>query len=256
MWNDVRVADKDLTALHNGMAGSVMAFSERAWTGGIPATCNLGSLGTLLPPPYSPEMKSFEQFQRKMAIHQHRFLSNELSYWSPIHATKWSIEATGDTIDTQQFEAYGDVLDLDALCTLHGIDTATQITCTLRRTITSDVDTTIYYRVGFEAPSRANRKSDGIAQQGQWPNRGSLVVNGVAIAPPQWKEPGCYRYHYNTWAKPEEELPYTNEQLYWMREPIAVTLHRGNNTVMMTVCRHFKGQHFQISLVEVPNYRP
>jgi hypothetical protein len=201
-------------------------------------------------------MKSFEQFQRKMAIHQHRFLSNELSYWSPIHATKWSIEATGDTIDTQQFEAYGDVLDLDALCTLHGIDTATQITCTLRRTITSDVDTTIYYRVGFEAPSRANRKSDGIAQQGQWPNRGSLVVNGVAIAPPQWKEPGCYRYHYNTWAKPEEELPYTNEQLYWMREPIAVTLHRGNNTVMMTVCRHFKGQHFQISLVEVPNYRP
>lgn len=37
LWNDVRVADKDKLAAHNGMAGGVMAFAEHFWGGGIVA---------------------------------------------------------------------------------------------------------------------------------------------------------------------------------------------------------------------------
>ena len=49
LWNDVRVADKDLTARHNGLAGGVMAFSERAWSG--PAPARRESEPTIIPAP-------------------------------------------------------------------------------------------------------------------------------------------------------------------------------------------------------------
>ena len=70
------------------------------------------------------------------------------------------------------------------------------------------------------------------------------------MRPPVWHEPGLYRYHFNTWAKPEEELPYTDEQLYWMREPLLVPLKKGHNVIEVSLRRHFKGQRFQFGLVE------
>ena len=41
---------KTLTAIHNGMPGGIMAFSEkRAWRGGDIATCDHGPYGTVIP---------------------------------------------------------------------------------------------------------------------------------------------------------------------------------------------------------------
>ena len=249
MWNDVRVADKDLTALHNGLAGGVMAFSERAWHGGRAADCDLGPLGTLIPAPDSREMQTFEAFQRRMSDHKRRFLHDELSYWTPLHASEWQVEVVADTL-RRSFKAYGDVLDLDALCQANDVPGNIDLTCSISRTIESPCDTVRYFKIGFEAPARSNRNSDGIARQGEWPNYGSVTINGAPVEPPVWNEPGAYRYHFNTWAKLEEELPYTNEQLYWMREPIAIKFHKGTNTVTLSLRRHFRGQHFQVSFIE------
>jgi len=249
LWNDVRVADKDLTALHNGLAGGVMAFSERAWHGGRAADCDLGPLGTLIPAPDSQEMQTFEAFQRRMLNHKRRFLKNGLSYWTPLHASEWQVEIVADTL-RRSFSAYGDVLDLAALCKANDVPDNLDLTCRISRTIESPCDTVRYFKIGFEAPARSNRNSDGIARQGKWPNYGSVTVNGIPIEPPLWNEPGAYRYHFNTWAKLEEELPYTDEQLYWMRAPIAVKLRKGANTVTLSLRRHFRGQHFQVSFIE------
>lgn len=251
LWNDVRVADKNLTALHNGMAGGIMAFSERAWHGGTSATSDLGPLGTLIPAPDDAGMQRFETFQKRMADHKKRFLARELSYWVPLHASEWNVELSTDST-TCSFKAYGDVLDLNALCREHGIADNIDVVCRLSREIVSDCDTVRYFKVGFEAPARSNRNSDGIAPQGKWPNEGTVCVNGTPLAPPVWKEPGAYRYHYNTWACLEEELPYTDEQLYWMRAPLPVSLKKGSNTVEMSLKRHFRGQHFQASFIEEP----
>lgn len=251
LWNDVRVADKDLTARHNGLAGGVMAFSERAWSG--PAPARRESEPTIIPAPDDSAMTAFERFQRRMAAHRTRVAAGEMDYWAPLHASEWLVEIDADTM-SRSFTAYGDVLDLDALCAARGIPSRLPVSCRLTRRIHSDADTVRHFMIGFEAPARSNRISDGIAPQGRWPNYGTVTVNGTPLAPPVWREPETYRYHYNTWARPEEELPYTDEQLYWMRRPVKVALRRGDNTVVMTLRRHFRGQRFQASFIEsLPN---
>lgn len=246
LWNDVRVADKDVLMQHNGVAGGVMAFAERFWCGG---TTSDKWLGTLLPAPDSKEMLCFEQFQKRMACHKRRFLSEELSYWEPIHASQWQVEIQADTM-RRSFTAWGDVLDLNELCRQYGIPDKFSVDCTISRTLFSPDKRTGYFKIGFEAPARSNRCSDGIAEQGHWPNRGSIEVNGVLVNPPVWLEPGAYRYHYPTWARLEEEVPYTDEQLYWMCSPVAIPLKSGENTIKLSLRRHFPGQVFQAAFVE------
>lgn len=246
LWNDVRVADKSKLAHHNGLAGGVLPFSERAWSGSVNERVEPVSV---IPAADSRAMAEFEEFQSRMAAHKERRLSEELAYWSPLHASEWQVEIDADSLQAS-FTAYGDVLDLDALAAMHGISEKAPFSCKLTRKINSEADTIRYFKVGFEAPARSNRISDGIAAQGDWPNSGSVTVNGTALQPPVWNEPQTYRYHYNTWAQPEEELPYTDEQLYWMRVPLAVSLHKGENTVIMTLKRHFRGQICHAAFIE------
>lgn len=240
------MADKGLLPLHNGLAGGMLPFSERAWSGPLDKSVKTVSI---IPSPDDPAMVRFEEFQKRMSAHKDRSLQSELSYWTPLHASEWKVEIDADSVQTV-FTAYGDVLDLDALAADHGISAKAPFTCRLTRKIHSDSDATRYFKIGFEAPARSNRISDGVAAQGKWPNYGTVAVNGVAIEPPVWNEPQTYRYHYNTWAMPEEELPYTDEQLYWMRAPIAVNLQKGENTVEMTLKRHFNGQVCHAAFIE------
>ena len=198
-------------------------------------------------------MTAFERFQQRMETHRTRVAAGEMDYWAPLHASEWLVEIDADTM-SRSFTAYGDVLDLDALCAARGIPSGLPVSCRLTRRIHSDTDTVRRFMIGFEAPARSNRISDGIAPQGRWPNYGTVTVNGTPLPPPVWREPETYRYHYNTWARPEEELPYTDEQLYWMRRPVKVALRRGDNTVVVTLRRHFRGQRFQASFIEsLPN---
>ncbi|MDE7123723.1 MAG: beta-N-acetylhexosaminidase, partial [Alistipes sp.] len=229
LWNDVRAADKRRAELHSGLAGGIMAFAERFWNGGRTAD---DAPGTLLPPAGSEAVRGFEAFQRRMADHKRRFLPREMSYWTPIRATEWEVTFTGEGFE-KRVRAWGDVIDLDALCRRHAVPDG-PLDVRLVRTIRSESDTVRYFRAGFDHPQRSNRISDGIPEQGCWPNHGTLSVNGEPVAPPRYEEPGAYRFHFHTWARPEEEYPYTDEQLYWMQRPVAVTLRRGDNRVELT----------------------
>lgn len=246
MWNDVRAEDKSRIEHHNGLASGIVTFAERFWNGGRTVE---SYAGTILPADGSPEMERFEEFQRRVANHKKRFLKKELAYWSPIHAPQWSVEIKSDE-QTWSFEANGDILDLDAFCRAHEIPNDKRLECRISRTIYSDCDTVRWFVAGFDSPARSNRISDGIPVQGEWPNHGYVSVNGERIAPPQWKEPGSYSFHFHTWARPEEEFPYTDEQLYWMNEPSAIPLHKGENTVELGLQRHFRGQRFHVAFVE------
>ena len=247
MWNDVRAEDKHRVEHHNGMASGIMAFAERFWNGGRTTE---SYTGTLLPSADSPAMKSFEKFQRRMLSHKRRFLQKELAFWHPIHAAKWSVGITDDNGEEYSFEAFGDVLDLDALCRAHDIAADRMLECRVRRTIVSECDTVRRFLAGFDSPARSNRLSGGIPAQGEWPNFGYVSVNGEAVAPPEWQEPESYGFHFNTWARPQEELPYTDEQLYWMLEPSEVALRKGENLIELGLRRHFRGQRFHVAFVE------
>ena len=250
MWNDVRAADKPRIEHHNGMAPGILIFAERFWNGGRTTD---RYIGTLLPPPTSEAMQRFERFQRRMQAHKERFTGGEMAFWTPIHASEWQVELQTDSA-THRLTVWGDAVDLDQLSRQCGIGRDEHIRCRMVRTIESPCDTVRYFKVGFDSPARSNRLSDGIAQQGCWPNRGRVTVNGTPLDPPVWNEPGAYCFHFNTWARPEEEYPYTDEQLYWMRDPLAVPLHEGVNTVELCLERHFPGQRFHAAFIEIQNF--
>ena len=246
MWNDVRADDKSRVELHNGMAAGMLAFAERFWNGGRTTD---GYVGTLLPEPSAESMQRFEHFQCRMQVHKDEFLADEMRFWTPIHASEWQVTLHTDSAE-YNVKAWGDAIDLDALCRQAGIRPAERVVCRMRRTIESPCDTVRMFRIGFESPARSNRLSDGIAEEGCWPNSGRVTVNGTPLAPPVWQQPGAYCFHFNTWARPEEELPYTDEQLYWMREPLPVQLRKGANEVEISLVRHVHGQRFHAAFIE------
>ena len=229
LWNDVRVDDKTRIALHNGMINGMMVYAERFWNGGE------GSYDELI------------AFEDKMVYHKENLLQNHDVRWNPNIQTSWNITIA----DTINLEARGGAVDVDDLCRENNINIGETVSAWATTDIYSDEDKTIKAWVGFEAAARSNRISGGIGPQGKWENEGRLLVNGVEYFPSQiWNEAEKYKFHYNTWHRPEEELPYTDEQFYWMREPVEINLKKGNNKIELYIPKTFKGQRWSFGFVK------
>ena len=230
LWNDVRVADKTRIALHNGMINGMMTFAERFWEGGE---------GTL------EELVAFED---KMAYHKNQVLKDYDVRWVPNIQTSWKIKIG----DNEPLTARGGAIDVDDLCRKNSIHIQDSLSAWAFTTLYSEEETTIEAWVGFEAAARSNRISGGIGPQGKWENKGRLFVNEHDIFPSQsWNEPEKYAFHFNTWAKPEEEFPYTDEQFYWMREPVKINLKKGNNEIKLYIPKTFKGQRWSFAFIKL-----
>ena len=228
LWNDVRVDDKTRIALHNGMINGMMVYAERFWNGGE------GSYDELV------------AFEDKMVYHKENLLQNHDVRWNPNIQTLWNITIA----DTINLEARGGAVDVDDLCRENNINIGETVSAWATTDIYSDEDKTIKAWVGFEAAARSNRISGGIGPQGKWENEGRLLVNGVEYFPSQiWNEAEKYKFHYNTWHRPEEELPYTDEQFYWMREPVEINLKKGNNKIELYIPKTFKGQRWSFGFL-------
>jgi hypothetical protein len=113
-------------------------------------------------------------------------------------------------------------------------------------------DRPAHLMVGFEFPRRSTRKSGGIPQQGKWDaNGGTFFVNNEELPAPRWKNPGTRRYEGHTWGGVANEIPYIDEELYWLREPVKVNLKKGANKVLFRVPWSYRGQHWQAVMVPV-----
>ena len=228
LWNDVRVDDKTRIALHNGMINGMMTFSERFWNGGE-GTCE--------------ELIAFED---KMLYHKENLLKDYDVRWYPNANTSWQITIA----DTIVLEAMGGAVDVDDLCVANNVKIRDTVSAWAVTNIYSEENMTIKAWVGFEAAARSNRISGGIGPQGRWENKGKLLVNGEEYLPnQQWNEPEQYKFHYHTWHRPEEELPYTDEQFYWMREPVEISLKKGDNDIRLYIPKTFKGQRWSFGFV-------
>ncbi|MCK9303265.1 MAG: family 20 glycosylhydrolase [Bacteroidales bacterium] len=244
LWNDVRVADKDKIALHNGLTNGMMAFAERFWRGG-----NAGFVEepNILPNPNSEAGIALLEFENRMKYHRD-FLLDRPVLWHPNAKTEWIISLqSGDTVSC--IRAWGGAVDMEMLCKYNNISfdktTAYPVEAWAETNIYSDKDTIINAWVGFEAPARSNRISNGIGKQGKWECDGRMFVNDEEIFPPlPWNEPEKYCYHFNTWLRPQEEEPYTDEQFYWMRQPVKINLKKGDNRIKLYVPKVFAGQRW------------
>ncbi|MBQ4548342.1 MAG: family 20 glycosylhydrolase [Bacteroidales bacterium] len=237
LWNDVRVDDKTRIALHNGMINGMMVYAERFWNGG------------------EGSWEELAEFEDKMSYHKDNIVKNHDVRWHPNATTSWKIKIDGN--DT--LYARGGAVDVNDLCTENSITVGDTVSAWAFTDIYSESDTTIKVWVGFEAAARSNRISGGIGPQGKWENQGRLFVNDKEYFPSQeWNEPEKYAFHFNTWHKPEEELPYTDEQFYWMRGPVTINLKKGNNEVKLFIPKTFKGQRWSFAFLKVtesPSHR-
>lgn len=230
LWNDVRVDDKTRIALHNGMINGMMVYAERFWNGGE------GSWEELV------------EFEDKMSYHKDNIVKNHDVRWHPNAMTSWRIKID----DNDTLYARGGAVDVNDLCTENSVTVGDTVSAWAFTDIYSESDTTIKVWVGFEAAARSNRISGGIGPQGKWENQGRLFVSDKEYFPSQeWNEPEKYAFYFNTWHKPEEELPYTDEQFYWMREPVTINLKKGNNEVKLFIPKTFKGQRWSFAFLEV-----
>lgn len=230
LWNDVRVEDKTRIALHNGMINGMMAFSERFWNAGK------GSWDELV------------AFEDKMLFHKNVLLKDHDVRWYPNAQTSWKIKIG----DNDTLMAYGGAVDVNDLCAENAIVVGDTVSAWAFTEIYSNCDTIVKAWLGFEAAARSNRISGGIGEQGKWENNGRAFVNDEEIFPSkEWNEPGAYKFHFNTWARPEEELPYSDEQFYWMREPVTINLKRGVNEIKMYIPKTFKGQRWSFGFVMI-----
>ena len=239
LWNDVRSDDKTRIFPHNGMPEGLLGYAESCWVGGDRYGCKDP---TVLPSAGTPAHDKLIEFERKIASHRDAFLSDWNVRWVANAHIPWNVEIFGeDGSSMAAVDAWGGCIDLNAVCRSAGI-AAEQISARLATEIFVERDTVINAWIGFDSPARSNRRSDGIGEQGRWECSARVFVKHgddmTEIFPAKpWNEPGMYRYHHNTWHKDPNELPYTDEQFFWMREPARVQLKAGWNKVEVRVPR-------------------
>lgn len=252
LWNDTKSPGLDGLMRNSGVWSGVLPFAERLWRGGAtpegtPANPNL------FPAPSSPAGQTLTAFEKRMQAHKEGLLKEEPFYWWPNASLQWRVSEPAafgtDTAGLKWHTLYGGAVDVDALLATLSLPKPDSGEVWAETVITVPHDTVILAQVGFEAPSRSNRISSGIGQQGAWEAEGEVWVNGTRIEPPVWQEPGAYAFRFNTWAKPEEELPYTAEQLFWTREPVKIQLKKGTNRILLRSRKLFPGQHWIFAFV-------
>ena len=254
LWNDVRVADKALTFPHNGMPNGLLAFAESFWCGGkrLPL-----SEENLVPELGSAMYDALLDFEQRLSDHRDRFLYDWDMRWVANASIPWQVtlpQARGTNIaDMDWIPMRGGVINMFALCSKYKVKLLPTMDAWMKTEIHAEKDTVITAWVGFEVPNRADRMSDGIGYQGYWESQGRLFVNNQEIYPPkQWNEPGKYRYYEHTLASGPEELPYTNEQFCWMREPARIPLKAGWNQIKLYAPRVFPNVNgWQVTFIPV-----
>ncbi len=252
LWNDTKSPGLDGLMRNSGVWSGLLPFAERLWRGGVTPE-GAPTNPNLFPDPSSPAGRALTEFEGRMTAHKEGLLKEEPFCWWPNASLQWRVSEPAafgtDTAGLKWHTLYGGAIDVDALLATLSLPKPDSGEVWAETVITVPHDTVIRAQIGFEAPSRSNRISSGIGRQGGWEAEGEVWVNGTRIAPPVWQEPGAYAFRFNTWAKPEEELPYTAEQLFWTRQPVEITLRAGANRIMFRSRKLFPGQHWIFAFV-------
>lgn len=253
LWNDTKAPGQDELVRNSSVWSGLLPFAERFWRGGLTPQ-GAPKNPNLLPDPTSAAGLALAEFEGRMVAHRNVLMQEgEPFCWWPNASLCWRVSepvaAGADTTGLTWHTLYGGAIDVDAMLQSLGLEKPDSGVVWAELVIDVPRDTVLRAQVGFEAPSRSNRISDGIGRQGEWETGSDLWLNGVRIEPPVWKEPGAYRFHFNTWAKPEEELPYTDEQLFWTRQPVELPLKAGKNTLRLCSRKVFAGQHWIFAVI-------
>ena len=240
LWNDVRVDDKSRTFPHNGMPEGLLSFAESSWKGGNG---------------YADAHEALIAFEEKLSLHREVFLKEWNMRWVANAHIPWKVnvaDSEGNDL-IKDIPAWGGCIDLNALCRAEGVVPGSdRLMVTMTTEISVKKDTVITAWIGFDSPARSNRMSDGIGKQGKWECSARVFAGETEIFPAMpWNEPESYQFHYPTWHKAPNEMPYTDEQFFWTREPAQIPLKAGKNTITLYCPRVFNAAIWVAAFVPV-----
>ena len=253
LWNDVRLASPEQLMPINAMPISLLPYAERVWAGG-------GSdldFEMIVPGPEQQCHNDLRAFEEKMIYHRDHHLKGFEPHWVASAHIPWQVtipQPQGTPKESMTWvSVYGGSVDLYAVAVANGVQQSEKMIAHLKTEIYSDEERDIEALVSFETPSRSTRRSAGIGKQGEWETGGHILVNGERVLPPKaWNHPGEYAYHFSAYRYRDiQDIPWTNEQLYWMREPAKIHLKKGWNTVEMEAPLHYKTPFWYVSFAPV-----
>lgn len=257
-WPDIRIENERDQLRQNPIYPSMVAFAENVWRGGRKADPKRDYWATL-PEPKSKEFASFVEFENRFLSQKSRFFAGKEDEFSYTKQTdfRWRVLgpfATGNVgeefppdteglkasytwkgktyrwsereyaqgmLHYRHFFGFPGIVDGKSAATKDGLS-GTMYAMT---EIWSPKEQVVPVWIGFDGVNRSDLRAANRWVLGQWnPSQGSVKVNGVAVAPPQWSET-AQKVHNN-------ETPLTNED-YFYRPPSEVRLKKGWNTVLV-----------------------
>ena len=240
LWNDVRQAAPENIFPDNGMPISMLPFAERAWVGG-----------------HGYGQKELIEFEEKMVWHRDNMLSDYDVLWVANAHIPWKISLPAPMDSAEEHREWvtewGGSVNLYTTGIENQVKFSDEMKAVMKTEIYSDCDREIRAWVSFETPSRSTRRSAGIGEQGEWETGSHIYVNGEEVLPPcPWDEPGMYSYHFSTYGYPDiQNLPWTKEQLFWLREPAHIRLKKGWNTVELQAKLLYNTPYWFVSFTPV-----
>ena len=249
-WPDVRVQDKRNIFRHSPVWSTLLAFAESTWHG---TPKSFDAHKDIMPAPESAGASAFREFESRLLAHRDGPLKTRPFPYVSATTIPWTLSQPvkdPSNVPPETTTAYGGTVDLSHFYTVKAEEDPWWVVAKTR--IFSSQEKTIRAWIGFDSPARSNRQATGIPQLGQWTSFGAKVtVNGYAVAPPKWKEPGAHQYLRPTWHQPANEVPYTDEQFYWTREPALVSLNPRWNDIEIAVPLTYPGQRWTFTFVPV-----
>lgn len=250
MWHDVNVDNEDDFVKLNPVYPSMLTYAWKTWTADVQSASK--QYLTKIPLKGTPEHGYFAAFETYLMHHKEKYFKDLPFPYIYQSQTQWKLFGPVDTskeglslakisqLTKGEYKpATGNTIYIRDRFKLGGYyPEATPGEAYYALTyIHSNEDTSLPVWIGFETPFRANRAYSGIPKKGDWDaNGGKIWINGEALEAPKWKNPGWKPSKVSGWGSAEDqEIPWNDEELYWTRDAVNVSLKKGWNEVLIKV---------------------
>lgn len=223
---------------------ALVTAAERYWRGHTPQQ---PAYWGRLPDPGTPEFAACAEFETRMAEHRDRFFADWPFAYVKQTAIAWKLigpfDHKGDvnalfpvesrlqdeySVAEKTYrwkEARGATIHVNHFWYAGWLPKAEAGTAYALTYLWSPRAQTVGFWIGFNGPSRSDRRGGPNPAPGQWSTTGSrLWVNDAEVAPPVWKQPGA--------VKGGIEAPFVDED-YFYRPPTPISLKSGWNKILV-----------------------
>ena len=250
--------------LNNNFALAVVMFSDMQWNG---REKNRPELHFRMPIVGTPEFDEAVRFENSVAAQRDKALADSTLPFAWVRGMdmRWRLTngATGEVVAE---DIPGGCVQIHGFSPQgYGAETAyikdTTGVAVLETWIKSPKDQAVGVWIDFMCCGRSGSRSSiafesgALAVKGEWSaSKGARVeVNGVAIPPPKWKNPGLkiLGRSPDVATNNVSETPFEDD-CCWTRPPSTLTLKAGWNHVKITAPKTFKAWHYGWQVLFVP----